>query len=104
MKHITSENSWQGWRNHRNSIGSVFAATASGVVSLRVLLVLVTALLTHNTAAQDLPPDERREPVVAESLDAPAPPGIRPGGTIAQEFKSPFIPPEVKSMARPARN
>lgn len=39
-----------------------------------------------------------------ESLDAPAPDGIRPGGTIAQEHEPPAIPLPVKSMPRPVRN
>lgn len=37
-------------------------------------------------------------------FDAPAPDGIRPGGTIAQEPGSPEIAAEVKTMRRPARN
>lgn len=38
------------------------------------------------------------------SIDASAPDGIRPGGTLNEEFKAPPIPAEVKSMPTPVRN
>lgn len=102
--HITVERS----DNSRSNQG-IFrrcgpGVSAACVAGLRGVLFLATALMAHSIAAQNLPPDQDSASVAAESLDAPAPPGIRPGGTIAQEFQSPFIPPAVKSMQRPARN
>lgn len=76
----------------------LYIASAWGMV------LILTVLMTAQVTAQDLSPDQAQEPDVADSLDASAPAGIRPGGTIAQELQSPVIPPEVKSMARPARN
>lgn len=67
------------------------------------LIVLVSMLFCTSLFAQT-PSTPRTQPAVAESLDAPAPNSIRPGGTLAQEFQSPVIPAEVKSMQRPTRN
>ena len=68
---------------------------------LQAILLALTALMAHSATGQD--PAANRA-AATEPLDAPAPAGLRPGGTIAQEFKSPFIPPEVNAMSRPARN
>lgn len=38
------------------------------------------------------------------SLDAPAPDGLRPGGTLSQHFPAPKIPREVTAIKRPVRH
>jgi cytochrome c-type protein NapB len=40
----------------------------------------------------------------AESLDAPAPDGVRPGGSLSQEFSAPEIPRELVQGRRAPRN
>lgn len=67
------------------------------------LILLVSMIFCASLFAQT-PSTPPTQPVVSEPLDAPAPNGIRPGGTLAQEFQSPVIPGEVKSMPRPTRN
>ncbi len=70
------------------------------LTSVALALVLT---LPATVSAQAADPGAPTAPE-QQSLDAPAPDGIRPGGTIAQEPKSPEIAPEVKTMRRPARN
>lgn len=40
----------------------------------------------------------------SETLDAPAPDGVRPGGTLSQEFSPPVIPRELTQGRRASRN
>lgn len=68
------------------------------------LLLLASAGITGAAIAQAPPAPVATPPAVQESLDAPAPHGVRRGGTLAQEFEAPRIAPEVRAMARPARN
>lgn len=69
----------------------------------RALLICSLCVGAGYTSAQT-PVDNRQAAPAEQTLDAPAPNGIRPGGTLAQEFKTPAIPAEVKSMPRPTRN
>ena len=39
-----------------------------------------------------------------ENFDAPAPDGVRPGGTLSQEFSAPMIPRELSQGPRSPRN
>lgn len=69
------------------------------------LLASVGINVTLNAQEPTPPPSQVQvQPAPQESLDAPAPDGIRRGGTLAQEFESPRIAPEVRSMPRPTRN
>jgi len=40
----------------------------------------------------------------AETVDAPAPDGVRPGGTLSREFSAPIIPRELTQGRRAPRN
>lgn len=65
---------------------------------LAFLLLIASGLGTVAFAQQaESEPEEHH-------LDAPAPDGVRPGGTLAREFEPPEIPMAVRSMSRPARN
>lgn len=70
---------------------------------VRSVLLLMFAGFCAQLVAQSLGTTPSATPR-QEALNAPAPNGIRPGGTLADEFASPPIPAEVKSMARPERN
>lgn len=68
--------------------------------SIAIVLVLMQPnVVWAQGSDSDDPTTEDRQP-----FDVPAPDGIRPGGTIAQEPVSPEIAAEVKTMRRPARN
>lgn len=40
----------------------------------------------------------------SEVLDAPAPDGVRPGGTLSESFKAPPLPRQQVDLGRPTRN
>lgn len=70
---------------------------------IRSVILLIFAGFCAQILAQSLG-STPSQPQTPEDLNAPAPNGVRPGGTLADEFASPPIPAEVKSMARPERN
>lgn len=55
-----------------------------------------------NTETIDIEPTANQDE--SASLDAPAPDGLRPGGTLSQHFPAPKIPREVTALKRPVRN
>lgn len=71
---------------------------------LALLLLASAGIVGIAIAQQPSPAPVATPPAAQESLDAPAPHGIRRGGTLAQELEAPRIAPEVRAMARPTRN